>query len=81
MVILVGEKVTDEQMKLQELSSDLRRAAYFFQQNDVPLAQKFIDRSLNSYEMPEKIKKLILKIKSSNNLQASEIAMTASLIL
>lgn len=66
---------------LANLSVDLRRAAYFFQQKDVFLAQKFIDRSLNSYEMPEKIKKLILKTKNGNNLQASEIAMTASLIL
>lgn len=66
---------------LANLSVDLRRAAYFYQQNDISLAQKFIDRSLNSYEMPEKIKKLILKTKNGNNLQASEIAMTASIIL
>ncbi len=66
---------------LANLSMDLRRASYFFQQNDVSLAQKFIERSLDKYKMPEKIKKLILKIRKDDNLQASELTMTASLIL
>jgi hypothetical protein len=59
---------------------DLRRASYFFQQNDVALAQKFVDRSQN-YNVSENIKNLILRIKSDNNLKASEMAMTASIIL
>ncbi len=66
---------------LANLSMDLRRASYFFQQNDVSLAQKFIERSLDKYKMPEKIKKLILKIRKDDNFQASELTMTASLIL
>lgn len=66
---------------LANLSVDLRRAAYFYQQNDISLAQKFIERSLDKYEMPEKIKNLILKIRKDDNFQASELAMTASLIL
>ena len=65
---------------LANLSMDLRRAAYFFAQNDAVLAQKFVDRS-QKYEIPENIKNLILKIKGKNNLEASEIAMTASVIL
>lgn len=80
MVILAGEKVTDEQIKLQELSADLRRASYFFQQNDIGLAQKFVDRS-QKYSLSENIKNLILKIRNYDNLKASEMAMTASLIL
>lgn len=66
---------------LANLSMDLRRASYFFQQNDVEMAKKFIDRSLEKYDMPEKIRQLILKIKTSNRLEAAERAMTASVIL
>ena len=80
MAILVLGKVTEEQDNLQELSADLRRASYFFQQNDVELAQKFVDRS-QKYNISENIKKLILKIKNDDNLKASEMAMTASIIL
>jgi hypothetical protein len=65
---------------LANLSMDLRRASYFFQQNDVVLAQKFVDRS-QKYNLSEKYRNLILKIKDENNLKASEIAMTASIIL
>lgn len=66
---------------LQNLSADLRRASYFFQQNDALLAQKFIDRGLEKYDMSEKIRSLILKIKGENYLQAAERAMTAAVIL
>lgn len=65
---------------LANLSMDLRRASYFFQQDDVILAQKFVDRSQN-YNVPEKIKSLISRINIGNNLHASEMAMTASIIL
>ena len=65
---------------LANLSMDLRRASYFFQQNDVELAQKFVDRS-QKYNMPENIKNLISKIKNDDNLKASEMAMTVSIIL
>ncbi|KKS32400.1 MAG: hypothetical protein UU93_C0007G0005 [Candidatus Amesbacteria bacterium GW2011_GWA2_42_12] len=65
---------------LANLSMDLRRAAYFFQQNDIVLAQKFVDRS-QKYNLPENIRNLISKIKSDNNQKSSEMAMTASLIL
>ena len=80
MAILVLGKVTEEQDNLQELSADLRRASYFFQQNDIVLAQKFVDRS-QKYDVPENIKNLISKIKNDDNLKASERAMTASIIL
>lgn len=65
---------------LNNLSMDLRRASYFFQQNDVVLAQKFVDRS-QKYNLSENIKNLILKIKNDDNVRASEMAMTASIIL
>ena len=65
---------------LANLSMDLRRASYFFQQNDIALAQKFVERSKN-YDVPEKIKNILSKIDISNNLQAAEMAMTTSLIL
>lgn len=66
---------------LANLSMDLRRASYFFQQNDVEMAKKFIDRSLEKYDMPEKIRQLILKIKTDNRFEAAERAMTASVIM
>lgn len=65
---------------LANLSMDLRRASYFFAQNDVALAQKFVDRS-QKYNISENVKNLIVKINEANNLQASELAMTASIIL
>lgn len=65
---------------LANLSMDLRRASYFFQQNDVILAQKFVGRS-QKYNLSENIKNLIFKIKNDDNLKASEMAMTASLII
>ena len=66
---------------LQNLSVDLRRASYFFQQGDLSLAQKFIDRGLDKYDRPEKIQSYILKSKGENNLQATERAMTAAVTL
>ena len=65
---------------LSNLSTDLRRASYFFAQNDVALAKKFVDRS-QKYNLHEKYKNLILKIKNEDRLKASEMAMTASIIL
>ena len=65
---------------LSNLSMDLRRASYFFQQNDVTLAQKFVDRS-QKYNLSEKIRDLILRIRNEDNLKASEMAMTVSIIL
>ncbi len=65
---------------LNNLSMDLRRASYFFQGNDRVLAQKFVDRS-QKYNIPDNIQNLILKIKDENNLKASELAMTVSLII
>lgn len=66
---------------LANLSMDLRRASYFFAQDDVELAQKFVDRS-QKYDLPEYIKNLISKIKNNNNnLKAAELAMTVSLIV
>ena len=66
---------------LRNLSVDLRRASYFFQQGDLSLAQKFIDRGLDKYDMPGKVRSLILKIRGENHLQAAERAMTAAVIL
>lgn len=65
---------------LNNLSMDLRRASYFFQENDRELAQKFVDRS-QKYNLSDKYKNLILKIKNEDRLKASEMAMTASIIL
>lgn len=65
---------------LNSLSMDLRRASYFFAQNDANLAQKFVDRS-KKYNLSEDIKNLISKIKDADNLRSSEMAMTASIIL